>query len=130
VILAIVGERMLRWAAMGDSLLATVHSSTRVAFLGQRKSHFVGWPMTRDELADRLQRGLQPIADGSWVILATDGLADFVDDLEGVLRSATGDEPDASLAVERLIEAAFAGGAGDNVAVAALHVACRTRTHS
>jgi serine/threonine protein phosphatase PrpC len=124
LILAIAGEGLLRWAAMGDSLLATVEPTGEVALLGERRSHFVGFPMTREEVAERLQRGLEPVDDGTWVILASDGLTDFVDDVPDSLRAATGGAPDASAAVERLIAAAFAGGAGDNVAVAALRIGC------
>jgi hypothetical protein len=112
---------------MGDSLLATVDSSVGAMLLCEPVSHFVGYPMTREEVAERLQRGLEPVADGSWVILATDGLTDFVDDVDDSLRGATAGAPDASTVVERLITAAFAGGAGDNVAVAALHAASAQR---
>jgi len=105
---------------MGDSLLAIVHDDGSVRFLSQPKSHFVGWPMTRGEVAERLYRGTEMLPASAWVIAATDGLTDFVRGLTQTLVSAASSQASASKVVERLIDAACAGGAGDNVAVAAV----------
>jgi serine/threonine protein phosphatase PrpC len=122
LIVAIAAGHMVRWAAMGDSLLALVsHDGQQVKLLGRRRSHFVGYPMTRAEVTDRLPLGVERMADG-WLILATDGLADFVADVDRTLKTATQDAVSASLVVDRLIDAAFEGGAGDNVAAAALRI--------
>ena len=120
LILALAGGGLLRWAAMGDSILALISADGEVTRLDQPRSHFVGYPMTRDEVSGRLQHGFKRLADGSWIVLATDGLTDFVDDVKGTLRAAAADAPDASAMVERLIDAASAGGAGDNIAALAL----------
>ena len=50
------------------------------------------------------------------IVVTTDGLIDFAVDPETLIRSTA--KLGASDAAERLVEAAFAGGAGDNIAVA------------
>jgi serine/threonine protein phosphatase PrpC len=122
LILAIAGNGLVQWAAMGDSLLAIVAPDRDVTVLGDRRSHYVGYPMTRGEVDERLWRGTENTADGGWLILATDGLSDFVDDEPATLRAATTDATDARSVVERLIDAAIEAGAGDNIAVAALRL--------
>ena len=56
------------------------------------------------------------LPDRAAVILTTDGLIDFATDLKGTLRSTAQLAPPA--AAELLLSESFAGGAGDNVAVA------------
>ena len=119
LVVAVIATGAIRWATMGDSMLAVVEPRGEVTFLGERRSHFVGWPMSPTEVAQRLPRGREDVRSDSWVILATDGLTDFVADLEGTLARAVEASPEASTVVERLIEAACEGGAGDNVAVVA-----------
>jgi hypothetical protein len=122
LIVALVdSDGVMRWAAMGDSLLAIVGPDGLVRRLGRPRSEFVGWPMTPEEVADRLQRGHEQLPDGAWVIAASDGLTDFVPDIDRALARAA-DGLDASSVVARLLAAACAGGAGDNVAVAAFRV--------
>ena len=53
---------------------------------------------------------------GNSIVLATDGLLDFAADVRGSLRTVA--DTDAVGAFESLISAAFAGGAGDNIAIA------------
>jgi len=123
LVVAVVGQGVVRWAAMGDSLLAIVSDDATVQFLSRPKSHFVGWPMTRDDIVERLPRGTLNIDADAWVVAATDGLTDFVSGLQATLTGAADATVGASRVVERLIDAACAGGAGDNVAVAAVRVA-------
>jgi ADP-ribosylglycohydrolase/serine/threonine protein phosphatase PrpC len=122
LVVAIVAPGEVRWAAMGDSMLAIVQPYGGVNFLSKRRSHFVGWPMTPEEVAQRLPRGREDLAGNAWVILATDGLTDFVGDVEKTLVRAADASAGASRVVERLIDAACKGGAGDNVAVIAARV--------
>ena len=119
LVVAVLSDGRLTWAAMGDSLLALV-TDGRVELLGRRRSHFIGYPMTPAEVAERLPRGAVELAGDTWVIAASDGLADFVLDLRGLLAEVAGPRADAAQVVEHLIGAACAGGAGDNVAVAAV----------
>lgn len=125
LVLAVVGERTLRWAAMGDSFLALVMPDGTVQRLGNPRHHFVGWPMSHDEVDKRLTRGTLQVVDGSWVILASDGLTDFAADLDAHLASTAADDPSAEVFVDQLIDSACAGGAGDNVAVVAMRAVKR-----
>jgi ADP-ribosylglycohydrolase len=120
LIVAVVAAGRVRWAAMGDSLLAIVHDDGSLRFLSQPRSHFVGWPMNHGEVAERLCRGTEMLPAAAWVIAATDGLTDFVPGLSQTLARAGSSQASPSRVVERLIDAACAGGAGDNVAVAAV----------
>jgi serine/threonine protein phosphatase PrpC len=124
LILVLAGDGVMRWAAMGDSLLAVVDSGGAVRRLNRARSHFVGWPMTRLEVAGRLQRGTEGLADGT-VITATDGLTDFVPDLDRALAHAASYDR-ASSTADLLLQAAFARGAGDNVAVGVVRVRRRS----
>lgn len=117
LVIAVVREGEVRWASMGDSLLAVIDEDGLLALLSKPASHFVGWPMTRDEVAARLVRGNEVLNGNSWVIAATDGLTDFAPGLFDTLAGAVEDATGASAVVESLIDSACAGGAGDNVGV-------------
>jgi serine/threonine protein phosphatase PrpC len=83
---------------------------------------FVGYPMNRRSLKSTVSRGSQKLAPEDWVVLATDGLSEFVaplrpaDVVPRVL--ATLDPPTAESAARALVDTACSAGAGDNVAVA------------
>jgi ADP-ribosylglycohydrolase/serine/threonine protein phosphatase PrpC len=120
LIVVLIAGGLARWAAMGDSMLATVSARGDVTMLSERHSWFVGYPMTGDEVDARLARGVAELSDGSWLLAASDGLTDFVSGLKHTLVDATAGRARAAAVVEQLIDAAFAGNAGDNVAIAAV----------
>jgi serine/threonine protein phosphatase PrpC len=130
LIVAIAEGGELRWAVMGDSLLCVVSPDGEVAFLGERLSRFVGWPMTPAQVDERLGRGLTRLREGSWVIAATDGLSDFVPQLKHRLAAVTAASRRAPAVVEQLIDDALAGGAGDNVAVGAVAISTNVVSHA
>ncbi len=116
--IALLSGDTLRWATMGDSLIAMV-TEDGVTRLGEPRPHFVGWPMNRDEIDERLQRGTRFLRPQDWVVVASDGYSDFVPSVEGGLREAAASAGTASQFVDMLIEQACSAGAGDNVAVGA-----------
>lgn len=118
LIVALLSGTTLRWAAMGDSLLV-VAGAGGVERLDTPRHRFVGWPMTAEEIGERLQRGTCELGPGDWVVVATDGYTDFVTPgLEPVLAASAAASKTAAQLVDVMIESACAGGAGDNVAVA------------
>lgn len=115
----VVGQR-LTWASMGDS--AVIRTSLEA---GEThwvpESFFVGWHgMTRTALAARLPRGTVELMPGEWIVLATDGFTNFAwaETPDEAVRAQLSPEVTAEELARRLVEAAFEGGAGDNVAVA------------
>ncbi|WP_051471426.1 ADP-ribosylglycohydrolase family protein [Patulibacter minatonensis] len=134
--LAVVEHGRIRWVHMGDSLLAVVEPDGTVRRLGKPRHRFLGWPMDRDGVDAATGRGIEHVAPGGWIVLATDGLPDFATPWRDAVRTATGIEdvealdlddvargelrPSAVEVVGALIDAAGAGGAGDNVSVVVL----------
>ncbi|CAB4959050.1 unannotated protein [freshwater metagenome] len=92
--------------------------------------------MDEDDVRAAVDHGHETLAKDGWLVLASDGLTDFVDDPAGAIRDAAmfailaghAADPDLQDAlrptavrlVDDLIDAACDGGAGDNVAVVAL----------
>jgi serine/threonine protein phosphatase PrpC len=119
--LAVVTGHRMRWASMGDSAVMVASVDDARAF-GNPIGHYVGWPMTPDQVDKRLPRGTMDLLPGEWVVLATDGFTHFVQTLnpEQVVQDLVRRPIVASDLARRLVETALDGGAGDNVAVAVL----------
>ncbi|MGH9025366.1 MAG: protein phosphatase 2C domain-containing protein [Acidimicrobiia bacterium] len=119
LVVALVGDRQLRWAAMGDSALF-VAGPKRARRLDTPRSHFVGYPMTLDNVRERLPRGVFPLDGDEWVILVTDGFTDFLPGSPDTVSAATvaASSDDAAQLARDLMQRSFAHGAADNVAVA------------
>lgn len=119
--LALVADHRLRWAALGDSPVLVVQAR-RGHELTSDSSHFVGWPMASFQVDRVLQRGRLALSDDTWVAVTSDGFSNFTPaasaalGAEAVLSGAC----DAADGARSLVEHAFAGGAGDNVATAVL----------
>lgn len=113
------GGRVLQHAAMGDS--AVIVASPGVGEDRTRaRHHFVGWPMSRPEIAGVLQRGRRPLEPDEWVVVVSDGFTNFIGPhvAPTLVASVVGDHVSAEDVAAELIEAAGRAGAGDNVAVA------------
>lgn len=119
--LALVAGRRLRWAALGDSPVLVVDDG-RGRELTTQSLHFAGWPMASRQMDPVLQRGRLTLTDDAWVVVASDGLANFT--LTGSTAKAAAEvlaqATNAAHGARSLIDHAFAGGAGDNVAAAVL----------
>lgn len=114
--LAFVSEATLRWAAIGDGPILVVRPGRGPERqLGVQKDRFVGYPMTADAVRSTLLSGRED-RDGAFVAVVSDGVTDFTP--AGVLGLALTDGAGADAVARGLLERAFAGGAGDNVAVA------------
>lgn len=118
---ALVAGGVLQWAAMGDSpvVVADLESAHELTV---PTHHFVGWPLPAGQVDRLLQRGRTPVSDEAWVAVLSDGFSNFTggrttaDAVHRVLATAGTAEAGAA----ELVQAAFAGGAGDNVAAAVL----------
>jgi serine/threonine protein phosphatase PrpC len=131
--LALVAGSAVQWASMGDSAIfvATVDEGRpgaggrRAASaheLTQPRNHFVGWPMSPAQVAERLQRGRAELDDDAWLVLATDGFSNFTGGAPPahVVAAVLADGEEPQTAARALIDHAGDAGAGDNIAVALL----------
>ncbi len=116
LIVALLAEGHLHWASMGDSGIF-VAGPEGVGRLDRPRNRYVGFPMSRREVAKRVDRGHRPIGPDHVVVLASDGVIDFVPDPEVAVHEALGADRLAG-AARALARDAFDGGAGDNVAIA------------
>jgi serine/threonine protein phosphatase PrpC len=119
---ALVDRTSVSFASMGDAALVVARpGGDRGRQLNKEAARFVGYPATRRGLETSVHRGSAPLAPGEWVVLATDGLSEFIapmrpaDVIPRVL-SRAGDDPEEAAAL--LVEAACSAGAGDNVGIA------------
>ena len=112
LIIALIGDRRLTLCSLGDAGVVILRGR-RVRNL-VKPSPYMGWD--RDLAAVQITRLRLKVADV--VILGTDGLFTFLGDpkADALRHAITAD--DAGKVAERLIDRAFAGGAGDNIAVA------------
>ncbi|MGH3114524.1 MAG: PP2C family protein-serine/threonine phosphatase [Gaiellaceae bacterium] len=116
--------RRLQWASIGDSAVFVVTALAGWE-LSDPRQEFVGRPISRAELAARLQRGSLAVPADAWVVVVSDGFTNFVGPevadrvLFGLIGHASRDGGTvASVVVRAIIDCANANGAGDNVAVA------------
>lgn len=117
--IAVLAGFELATASFGDTACLIVHRR-RVLRLGASAGFLA--PGTDPAAAHVSRASLPP---GAMVVLASDGLLDFVPHLGRLLRTLASSP--APIVVERLLAAAFAGGAGDNLAVAVYVVPRRRR---
>lgn len=116
--LALVSGRRLCWAAFGDSPVLVAEAEQGVE-LNPGGNAFLGVPLASHRVERLLLRGRGTLGGRAWVVVASDGLSNFTgphhaETAAGVLAKAL----DAQSAARALVERAFAGGAGDNVATA------------
>ncbi|MDO9410072.1 ADP-ribosylglycohydrolase family protein [Patulibacter sp.] len=145
LVLAVVRGSRVRWASMGDSLVLLAEPDGTMQRLGTPRHRFLGWPMDAHDVLAAVDHGEETLPADGWLVLASDGLTDFVDDPAEAVRAATRLEllahvdaedlrealcPTAIRVVDELIDAACDGGAGDNVAVVALRGTGPTDKHS
>jgi len=119
--LVLVAERALRWAAVGDSPVFVIDDG-RGRELTEGAHRFVGWPMRRSGVDATLQRGRARLSASGWVAVTSDGFSNFSlghapADVVGRL---LGQAEDVEAGARLLVDHAFEGRAGDNVAVAVL----------
>jgi serine/threonine protein phosphatase PrpC len=116
--LALVSGRRLCWAAFGDSPVLVAEAGHGVE-LNAGGGGFLGSPLATHRVDRLLLRGRGTLGTGAWVVVATDGLSNFTGpDPAGTAAEVLATTPDAATAARALVERAFAGGAGDNVALA------------
>lgn len=112
---AVLRDRRLVTATRGDSAAVRI-AGGRPTPLG-RRTEFLG----PDTDLDRLHPEEADLEEGDLLVLATDGLYDFLGRRwpERLAELAT-EHPDPGAYVQAAVRAAFSGGAGDNVGVGAL----------
>jgi len=120
LVAAVAQGPRLSWAAMGDSALVVARPGRRGRQLNRERMRFVGSAVSREALAGNVQRGEEELGEGEWVVLVTDGLAEFVipQRPSDVIPASLKGEPED--AAEADVRTAFAAGAGDNVGCAVL----------
>lgn len=111
--IVLVDGRRVATATFGDTsvILLRAGKARRVS----RPAPFLGPEVTVDTAAFTAP----PVRPGDRVVAATDGLLDFLG-RNALPRLAAIDAPDQEAWVRAAVEAAFDGGAGDNIAVGAL----------
>jgi serine/threonine protein phosphatase PrpC len=116
---ALLAGRRLCWAAVGDSPLFVVEGEHGME-LTRSEQAFLGWPMARQRVDRLLQRGRGTLGRNAWVVLASDGFSNFSPPPpERTAAQVLTHAPDPVAGARDLVTEACAGGAGDNVAVAA-----------
>lgn len=124
---ALCTSERVSWASMGDAaLVVTAAGAARGRQLNRERMRFVGHPMRPRALRDALDAGEHALGPHDWVVLATDGLSEFIgplrpaDVVPRVLARAVADGGTPEDAAAALVAAAGAAGAGDNVGIALL----------
>jgi serine/threonine protein phosphatase PrpC len=121
---ALVAGRTLSWGSMGDAALVVARpGADRGRQVNKEAARYVGYPMTRRGLEGAVHRGEMELAPDEWVVLATDGLSEFIGpmrpaDVVPRVLSRSGGDPEEAAAI--LVETACSAGAGDNVGIAVL----------
>jgi Protein phosphatase 2C len=119
--LVLATPERFQWASFGDSsVLAGGREGT--LRLDDPRHVFLGDPASRRDVARDLSHGVIERVPGVWIVLATDGLGDYArGGPEPAVTSAAAERGvDAEGLAGSLVRSAFAGGAGDNVALACL----------
>lgn len=119
---ALVSPGLVSFASMGDAaLVAAAPGAARGRQLNKEAARYVGYPSSRKGIETSVHRGEADLGPDDWVVLATDGLSEFIhpmrpaDVVPRVLARGGGD-PEETAAL--LVQAACSAGAGDNVGVA------------
>jgi serine/threonine protein phosphatase PrpC len=119
---ALVSPGYVSFGSMGDAALVVARpGGERGRQLNKEAARFVGYPATRRGLEASVHRGDSALAPDEWVVLATDGVSEFIlpnrpaDLIPRVLARAGGDPEEAAALI---VEAACTAGAGDNVGIA------------
>lgn len=116
--LALVGPTSVTWAALGDSPVFVVDGGG-ARELSTSRHLFVGHPLSRFMLDERLGRGRVALDGGDTIVLTSDGFTNFAaTDPAVAVAEAVAATPRPVDAAAALVEHAADGGAGDNVAVA------------
>jgi serine/threonine protein phosphatase PrpC len=116
----LAASEQVQWAAMGDSPVVVLGDGTQRE-LTRPRHQFLGDAVSIPELAGRMVWGTADLGPASWVLALTDGFSNFAAPAGHPERAAAAvlaGVDDATSAVRALVDAAAAGGAGDNVAVA------------
>ena len=122
LLVALVAAGRVSFGSMGDAALVVARpGGTRGRQLNQEAARYVGYPAGRRAIDAVVHRAEAELAPDEWVVLATDGLSEFVApmrpaDVVPRLLGRAGGEPEEAAAL--LVEAACAAGAGDNVGIA------------
>jgi serine/threonine protein phosphatase PrpC len=124
LLVALAAGRSVSWGSMGDAALVVARpGGERGRQLNKEAARYVGYASSRKGIESSVHRGEAALAPDEWVVLATDGLSEFVspmkpaDVVPRVLARAAGDPEEAAAL---LVEAACTAGAGDNVGIAVL----------
>lgn len=118
LLVALVATGRVQWASAGDSI-ACVAAPGDTRLLSTPTRRYLGYPL--GSASTMISQGSAAIPPGSWVVLATDGYSDWApvgDDLARATALWTAGAPDAGTVVDRLMDKARVGGAGDNVGIA------------
>jgi len=122
LVCALVRPGSVSWAAAGDgAVLKCAPGAARGRQLNREAMRFMGHPMKPRALKQVVGRGNVALGADDWVVLASDGLSEFViperpsDVVPRLLFDALG-QPES--AARKIVDHACARGAGDNVAVA------------
>lgn len=114
-------RRRIEYAGIGDSALMVVVDGVGRE-LTRARNRFVGYEMSRYEVAGVLDRGTVTVPAASWVAAVTDGFTNFVGPAAAadVTAELAASATDAAALGTAMIARAGKLGAGDNIAVAAL----------
>lgn len=111
------GRRTITHASLGDAVVI-LSGSAGVVQISRDRHAFAGDDLSLAEVAGKMDHAVTPAEDDDVVVVATDGLTNFVPLAEVPLALRAADGPE-RWAVD-LVEQAYDHGAGDNVAVAVL----------
>ena len=116
---ALIAGSRVQWASMGDAPVYLAEPTSTRLFI-RDEHYFLPYAMDSGQISERMHGGEEELAPGSWVILASDGFSDYAGSGRGVdaVTELTREAVDADGLADALINRAFDGGAGDNVAVA------------
>ncbi|MDQ3537348.1 MAG: protein phosphatase 2C domain-containing protein [Actinomycetota bacterium] len=114
LVVALVAGRRLRWGCMGDSAIYVAGSGAATR-LPVPRHRFIGYrDMPEWALHDLLEHGRTVLHGDQWLLVTSDGFSDFAHPFPTALLAGASD---AAVVAQGLVDAAFDGGAGDNVAV-------------
>ncbi len=116
---ALIAGNRVQWGAMGDAPVYLAEPN-RVRTKIRDEHYFVGYRMEDRTVEARMHHGLEELSGGSWVVLASDGFSDYAGKARGAVAvaDAVTEATEPAELAETLIQRAFDGHAGDNVAVA------------